>query len=428
MWLLGNKMNGKDKKKMLAALDYFIPFTDNYSKDIIRDLSTAAVNEQKIQDFLMILMRNSDRAVQTTNFFSYLNNSIVIDGEIVNVREYLRATPEYMDMYAGSTEDRARRAEAFEKDVKKLVEEKGVLTLGSVNEKGEFEVPGIDRKSESVVKLRRVVQQISSDALGSLTEENKRLINLTVYGNSFMIFKNWIPRLMDVRLGNLKYNAAYDAYEWGRTRMIMRIISEDMLGSIGNLYDAVSGNEKGISFIRELYEKKKADYEKDTGKELQMTESEFIDLVRQNIKNQLLDVLFYAGLFALVLGLKAMAPDDDEDPIIKNQYKFMLKATDKFKDELGYFYDPTSLTGLVSTGIFPSIGLINNYRKAVGNFLTENYALAIGDEELVEQNKVIKYWLKSFPILSQGAGMLPMFYPDLAKDLGIRVQSNYGMR
>ena len=428
MWLLGNKMNGKDKKKLLAALDYFIPFTDNYSKDIVRGLSTSVVNGEKIQDFLMVLMRNSDRAVQTTNFFSYLNNSIVVDGEIVNAREYLRATPEYTDMYAGSTEDRARRAEAFEKDVKKLVEEKGVLALGSVNEKGEFEVPGIERKSESVVKLRRVVQQITSDALGSLTEENKRLINLTVYGNSFMIFKNWIPRLMDVRLGNLKYNAAYDAYEWGRTRMIMRIISEDMMGSLGNLYDAVSGNEKGISFIRELYERKKADYEKDTGKELQMTESEFIDLVRQNIKNQLLDVLFYAGLFALVLGLKAMAPDDDEDPIVKNQYKFMLKATDKFKDELGYFYDPTSLTGLVSTGIFPSIGLINNYRKAVGNFLTENYALAIGDEELAEENKVIKYWLKSFPILSQGAGMLPMFYPDLAKDLGIRIQSNYGMR
>lgn len=428
MWLLGNKMNGKDKKKLLAALDYFIPFTEKYSKDIVRGLSSVAINEEKIQDFLMILMRNSDRAVQTTNFFSYLNNSIVVDGEIINAREYLRTTPEYTDMYAGTESEIKQRAEAFEADVKKLVEDKGVLSQGTVNENGEFEIPGIERKSESVVKLRRIVQQISSDALGSLTEENKRLINLTVYGNSFMIFKNWIPRLMDVRLGNLKYNAAYDSYEWGRTRMIMRIISEDMMGSLGNLYNAISGNEKGISFVRELYEKKKADYEKDTGKELQMTESEFIDLVRQNIKNQLLDVLFYAGLFALVLGLKAMAPDDDEDPIVKNQYRFMLKATDKFKDELGYFYDPTSLTGLVSTGIFPSIGLINNYRKAVGNFLTENYALAIGDEKLAEENKVIKYWLKSFPILSQGAGMLPMFYPDLAKDLGIKVQSNYGMR
>jgi hypothetical protein len=36
--------------------------------------------------------------------------------------------------------------------------------------------------------------------------------------------------------------------------------------------------------------------------------------------------------------------------------------------------------------------------------------------------------MKSFPISNQAAGYLPMFYPDLAKDLGIKVQSNYGIR
>ena len=244
-----------------------------------------------------------------------------------------------------------------------------------------------------------------------------------------MIFKNWIPRLMDVRLGNLKYNAAYDAYEWGRTRMITRIISEDFLKSLSLLKGSILGlNDGNIDFMRELYEKKKADYEKDTGKELRMTESEFMDLVKQNIKNQMLDVLVYAGLFALFLGLKALPPDDDESDMAKNQHKFMLKAIDKFKDEIGYFYDPTSLTKLVSTGIFPAVGLIDNMRKGTINFLVENYALATGNEDLAEQNKVIKYWLRSFPVLSQGASILPMFYPNLAKDLGIKMQSNYGMR
>ena len=159
-----------------------------------------------------------------------------------------------------------------------------------------------------------------------------------------------------------------------------------------------------------------------------MTEDEFIDLVRQNIKNQIADTLTYAALFALALGLKALAPDDDEDPFVKNQYKFLLKATDKFKDELGYFYNPTSLTGLVSTGIFPAMGLVENYEKAVVNFMKENYAIATGNEELEDKNNVIKYWMKSFPISSQIAGMLPMFYPNMAKDLGLKMQSQYGMR
>jgi hypothetical protein len=429
MWLLANKMNGENKKKMLAALDYFIPFTENYNKELARDLSAVKVNEEKIQDFLMVLMRKSDKAVQTTNFFSYLKNSIVQDGQIVNAREYLRSTPEYTDMYTGTQAERDSRAAKFEEDIKKLVEEKGVLALGTVNNKGEFEIPGIERKSDSVIKLRRTVQQISSDALGSLTEENKRLINMTVYGNSFMVFKNWIPRLVDVRLGNLKYNAAYDAYEWGRTRMIVRIVSEDLTKSLSLLKGSLLGlNDGNIDFMRQLYEKKRADYKRDTGKELRMTQSEFMDLVQQNIKNQILDVLFYAGLFALYLGLKAIPPDDDEDPIVKNQYKFMLKGLDKLKDEIGYFYNPTSILGLVGNGFFPAVSMIENFGKGVGHFLIENYALATGDEELAEKNKVIKYWLRSFPILAQGASYLPMFYPNLAKDLGIKMQSNYGMR
>ena len=437
-WLLQNRMMNGDKVEgkplgysttMIAAMDYFLPFTENYSKDIARDLSVTKINQEKIQDLMMIMMRRADKAVQATNFFSYLRNSIVQDGQVVNAREYLRSTPEYSDMYVGTQAERDARATRFEEAVDKLVQEKGVLTLGKVNAKGEFEIPGVGRKSDSVIKLRRVVQQISSDALGSLTEENKRLINMTIYGNSFMVFKNWIPRLMDVRFGNLKYNAAYDAYEWGRTRMIVNIVYTDLTKSLSLLKGSILGlNDNNVEFMRKLYEKKKADYEKDTGKTLKMTEAEFIDLVNQNIKNQILDVLFYASLFAFYLGLKAFAPDDDEDPIVKNQYKFMLKAVDKFKDEIGYFYDPTSLLKNVSTGIFPAIGLIDNFRKAVGNFVVENYALATGNEELAEDTKVVKYWMRSFPILSQAASYLPMFYPELAKDLGIKVQSNYGMK
>lgn len=106
----------------------------------------------------------------------------------------------------------------------------------------------------------------------------------------------------------------------------------------------------------------------------------------------------------------------------------MVKAADKFKDELAYFYDPTSFQNLVSSGVFPSLGLVDNFKKGTVNFFKENWALATGDDEAVEEIKVIKYWLKTFPFTNQMAGYLPMFYPELAKDLGLRVQSNYGIR
>jgi hypothetical protein len=427
MWLLGNKMGGVDKQKILAALEYFVPFTENYNKQAATKLSLNKLDDQAIQDWLMVMMREGDEAIQRLNFFSFLKNSIVVDGKVVNSREYLKSTEEYKEFYKGTEQERKDRADKFEKDVKAINEKQGVLALSTV-ENGELVIPGVDRKSDSVIELRRKVQSFTADALGSMTEENKRLMNLNIYGNSFMVFKNWIPRLVDVRTGNIKYNAASDAYEWGRTRMIARFISDDFKGAIGNLKNSLMGNDKGIEYIRELYEKKRADYKADTNKELEMTEDEFIDLVRANIKNQLIDVLFYAGLWALFLGMKAMAPDDDEDPAVRSQWNFMLKATDKFKDEVGYFYNPGSLLSIPQKGIFPAMGLITNYEKALGGFLKESYALGTGDIETAEKNQVIKYWMKTNPITNQAAGLLPMFYPSLAKDLGIRMQSQYGIR
>src|SRR2546429_4448950 len=52
-------------------------------------------------EFLMILMRKSDWFVQTANFYSYVNNSIINDGKVVNVREYLRSLPEFQNMTVG---------------------------------------------------------------------------------------------------------------------------------------------------------------------------------------------------------------------------------------------------------------------------------------------------------------------------------------
>lgn len=419
-----NKFNGTDKKKMIGALNYFLPLTENYNRQIAKKLSLSTLTQESLQDFLMVLMRQSDLNVQTTIFYAFLKNTIVINGELLNAREYLRSKPEYEEKYKGTREQRIAYEEEFENEVEKLIEEKGIMKVAQIVD-GEFTIPGIDRKSKGVVDLRVKVRQLSGDALGNLTEENIRLINASVYGKSFMVFKNWIPRPVDVRVSSLKYNAAMDAYEWGRMRTIMRIIGEDLLNKTDYLYASLIGSEKGVDFMRQLYEKKKAEYAAETGKTLKMTEAQFIDLVRTNIRNQIYDVMFLTSMFLIVVGLKAAMPDDDgEDEAVMNQYRFIVKMADKFRTELSYFYDPTNLISLVS---FPSLSFVENFRKAIKNFLKENWALATGDTETAEDTYVIKYWMKTFPFTNQLAQYMPMFYPELAKDLGIRMQSNYSL-
>ena len=420
------KFNGTDRKKMIGALEYFMPLTHNYNREIAKKLSLNSMTQESLQDFLMILMRNTDLNVQTANFYAFLKNAVVIDGKIVNAREYIRSLPQYQSKYSKPKAVRDENRKKFEEDVTRLIEEKGVLKLGKV-ENDEFTIPGVDRNSESVIEFRRKVQQLSKDALGNLSVDDIRMINANIYGKSFMVFKNWIPRLLDLRYGNLKYNSGMDAYEWGRTRTVMRVIGVDLVRGLNHLYGAISLNDSGIENIRKLYETKREEYKKDTGKELEMTEDEFIDLVHANVKAQMFDALVMTAVFLLVVGLKAAIPDDDEDPAVTNQWKFMAKAADKFQAELSYFYDFSNLAGVVSTGIFPSMSLVRTFRTAVTNFMKENWGLIIGDDELREDTKVIKYWMRTFPLTNQVVGYLPMFYPELAKDLGIRVSSNYSL-
>lgn len=424
-WLTMAKMQGDNKNMKIAALQYFLPLSDATNRELVKKLSVSKLTQEGVQDFLMILMKNSDEHVQTVNFFSFLRNSIVVDGEVVNAREYLRSQPEYKSKYQGTAQERKAFKDKFEKDVLKLINEKGVLAVSKI-ENGELVIPGVNRKSDSVLELRRKVQSLTKNALGNLSEDDVRKINLNVYGKSFMLFKNWIPRLADVRYGNLKYNSASDAYEWGRMRNVFRIMSEDITHSLGNLYSILKGNDRGAEFMRQLYEKKKADYEADTGKELEMDDTMFMDLVTQNVKAQMLDLITLLTLVSLYAGVKAYQPDDDDES--KNAHKFFVKATDKFKDELLYFYNPTSVMGLVSNGVFPAMALIDNYGTVLKNFMLENYYIATGDQEAAEDNFVLKYTMRSVPGASAFASWLPIFLPDAAKELGIRSQSQYGIR
>jgi hypothetical protein len=246
-----------------------------------------------------------------------------------------------------------------------------------------------------------------------------------------MVFKNWIPRLVDVRMGNLKYNSATEAYEWGRTRMMMRWLTEEKLKAFGALKSAILGNDEvWVEQMRRLYEKKKADYEKDTGKKLMMTETEFIELAAQNIKNQAVDVLFYLALTGLVLAAKGLKDDDDyikkklpKNPWAENRINYMIKVVDKVRDEVAYFFNPLELINLTKGGLFPSIALIDNYVKLFKNFGKEMYAIGIDDEKAQDKNYVIKYFLKGLPITSQFDTIFLLFFPDMAKDLGIKSQS-----
>lgn len=415
-------------KKFVGALDYFLPLIENYGRELANKLALNKFNGDNFQVALMKLMQLTDKNVQTVNFIAFLKNTIVINGEVKNVRTYLKTTPEYENMYEGSSSEREAKQLRYEDDVTKLIEEKGVMKVAQIIN-NEFVIPGIERSSDTVIELRRLIQQISSDALGTMSESQKRMLNLNIYGDSASMFRGWIPRLVDVRFGGIKYNSASKAYEWGRMRTFVRELSSRNFYSLSNLKTLLSGNvsDGGIVQMRKEYERKKKKYEKETGRQLDMTEAQFMDLYKKNVRSSVVDVIATTTFLALFFALKANAPDDDEDVRVKNTYKYMLRAADKFTDELFYFYDPRNINALLSGGIFPSIKLITDFETLMANFLKYNYGLITGaDDGELKNIHMVKYLIKEFPGTYQISQYLPMVLPELSKELGINPQSTSG--
>jgi hypothetical protein len=418
----------EDNKKFAAAMQYFLPLTEDANREMARQMSILDFSQEKFQNALFWLMKKSDHYVQATNFKAYIDNAVVVNDKLVNAREYLRTTPEYEDMFVGTLDEIAARKEKFEKDVKQLIKDSGVLNISKI-EDGKLIIPGIDRKSDDVINMRAAIQQINSNALGALPESQKRLLNMSIFGDSASMFKGWIPRLVDVRFGGLKYNSASNAWEYGRMRTFGREIFNRQMFSINNLVAAFNGDmtESNLALRREIYDKMKTEYERETGKKFTMTESQFIEMETANLKNALLDVLMTSLSLAAFFALKAAAPDDDEDIRVRNTYKFALRATDKFTDELFYFYDPRNISALIGSGFFPAIKLVTDFQKFITNFFKYNYGIITGaDDGELENIYFVKYLMKEFPGTNQVSQYLPMFAPDVAKSIGIQQQSQQG--
>lgn len=422
--LFSHKLTGEDGKKIMAALKYFIPFTRDINRDVARKLSLTPLTETGIQDFLMILMRGGDWAIEGTTFLSLLKNLIIIDGKIHNAREYVRTSNEYRDRYTdGKLQE---KEEEFDKKVTQLIDEFSLMKLSKLQD-NQLVIPGIQRGSEETHKVRNLSKALSKRVIGNMSAEEVRGMNQNIITNSMMIFKNWIPALADVRVGQLKYNNDIEAWEWGRMRTIMRFLAQDGVTALRKMHSAVRGTESGIKSLNEMYERKKDAHFMATGKKLDMSAEDFHDMVRSNIRQSAKDAIITISLISLYLLAKATVPDDDEDAVVISRHKFMVRALDKVKDELSFYYNPSSLQQILNGHIFPSLSIFSDAEGLIQHFTQEMYGFAF-DEDMQERNYVIKYIMKSFPITSQLASYMPLYAPELAKELGIQMSSQARLR
>jgi hypothetical protein len=373
-------------------------------------------------DVMMSTNSFGERKLELANALTMIDNAIVINGKIVNIRQHLKA----LDRQArkGLTFEQRRELEkSFEERVKKLKEGDTSLKKLSKIENDELVIEGVS--NEELAKFRMGIIDFSRNLTGQMSNDDKMGYRRDTIFNSFMMFKGWIPKLLSTRYKNITKNTATDEWEYGRYRAFFSTLSEIGYKNITDLRDITLGTDKGLAIINQMLEAKKQQYYLQTGKELNITEEEFQDLIRTQVKNMFKEIYLIVSVIALLVASKLAAPDDDEDILTKNRYKYVAKMINKISDELLFYINPASADEMTRGSIIPALGIFSKVESLFIALLKEVYYTTKGDEKGADKTYPIKYFINLFPVASQALNeALPYIDAEYAKEMGVRVTAD----
>ena len=440
--LVGNKFENEDEREMFVQLlDKFMPLKDDPTYDKLQKAGMKTLTTINFSDMLFIMFRQPEQLLEKAVFKAMLDNTMVEDGRIVNIRDFVR--DKYKSEYSSGTA--AERSAGYKNSKQKIKEEIAELKKNrSINATkklvdGKLEIPGLDlNNSKELMRITDVARNISRSATGGLTEFDEYRANMNIWTKSFMVFKGWIPKLVLTRYGGFRkaadnFNVEIDEngqttgekYEVGRLKLFMSVIGLDITRSIKNITSIYTMDENGVKVIDTLYDTYIQNYIKEFGDAPNISKEDFIELVRVNINRQVKELGILAGMMALVIGMGVIAPDDDEDRATKNAFRKIQKILDKFTSEILFFYNPGEMTGVLSGGI-PAIGLFKDFGRAWSHFIKETTGMDISDpdktpEQVRKDAQPIKNITKLVPMGSFLLDFLASFDADFAKEYDITI-------
>lgn len=407
-----------------GLLDLIHPLNEDVTMEERRSVAwkqgfTKYLSTWSFTDVMQVTNSFPERKLQYANALSFIDNSIVIDGEIRNIRKYLKEQ-DRKTKYSLSISERKALESTFEKRVTELKNAPNALKNVAKIENGETVIPGVS--DLNLAKFSLQVSEYARTLNGQMSSTNKADYRRDTMFSSFMMFKNWIPKLVTGRGMDIKKNVELDTWEYGRTRAFFKTVAFLGKSNIMSMIDIINGTEKGLMILDELLEAKKIEHYKKTGQELEITQEEFYDLMREQLVNQSKEFALLFGTLALVFAAAAAEPPEDATDAEKNNYKWWAKLTNKISDEVSFYYNPISFESITKGSLLPSVSLLSKGLKIIQQLSLEGYGMATDDEEMMKKSHALKYTFNIIPGLSQGLNeALPYLYPELAKDLGVRV-------
>lgn len=406
-----------------ALMDTLVPINEDIVQEEQRKLAKKQgylkyLSSWSLIDIAMITNSWPERKLQYANALAFNDNTMVVDGNLVNIRQYLRAK-DRETKYSLSVAERRALEKTFEDRVKELQETKSLSKVAKI-ENDKLVIPGVDQ--EEIARYRVSVIEYSRKLNGQMSRDNKADYRRDTILKSFMMFRNWIPKQISERTLDIQKNEQLDEWEYGRVRVFVKTWARLGMFNILKMRHILAGDEQGIEIMNSILEEKRIAYKEKTGEDLEITDEEFYDLMRQELSRTVRELGLLFSTMAVLIAAKAAIPPEDEDPITANKYKFYIKVMSKIQDELSFYYNPLSFESMTRGSVIPGLGIAVRAEKAITDLRKEVQGQLTGDEDLMDKAHPTKRFLDLIPGPSQFQNeFLPLIDPELAKELGIRV-------
>ena len=437
--LFGADLSSKDEQEMVTQLiDTFMPLKDDPTYDKLQEAGLTKLTQINSGDSFFVFFRKPEQVAEKALFMAILDNTMVEDGKLVNITDYVR------NKYR--TEDIAEYVKAEPKIKQEIEELKKTRSINATRklEDGKLVIPGLDLKNlDELQRLTQVVRRISRAATGGTTDFDNIGANMSVWFRSLMVFKGWIPKLAETRFA--KFNPIIDdlsvevdesgtireSYDVGRIRLWFDAWGAAVNSKTSNILDLLlaqtnimKGNEKGIELIDKLFDKYTKSYYDRTGKVPTITKAEFSDLIRQNLYNEAKELRMLLGVMAFAISVGFMAPDDDEDRATKNAFRYFQRTLDGFISELSFFYSPSEMSDVLDKGTVPAISLFTDLKRFITHSRLEITGFDYSNpqkttEQVKKSAQPIKYLMKLFPGTKSLVTWLAALDDDFAREFDV---------
>lgn len=435
--LFGNRFKSGDERKMFVQLiDKFMPLKDDPTYDKMVSAGMSKLTDKNFSDILFVWFRQTEQHLEKSVFMALLDNMMVEDGKLVNIRDFVKS--KYKNRYNSAEEYNSVKGKIKE-EIDELKKTRSINATKKL-EDGKLVVPGLDLNNrEELQRLTNVARTISRTATGGVTDFDNNRANMNVWLRSFMVFKGWIPKLALTRFSEFRkvaddFNVEIgedglttgEKYDIGRIRLFSNFLHFNILRSVKEITDVLYVTNDGIKKIDELFDKYTKDYEKRFGELPNMTKEDFADMINLNLRNQVRELALLASLLGMSLALGWMAPDDDEDRATKNKFRYLQKIVDKFISEVSFFYNPAEMASTLDSGL-PAIGLFTDFGRATDHFFRETTGIDLSDptksmEQVRKEAQPIKNVMKLFPVSNSIIPLLASFDEEFAKEFDVTIQ------